>query len=361
MPEDLPLARVVGPGAVRLERRLAGPIERVWAFLTEPALRATWLAGGELEPHVGGRVTLVFRHAEITRADDAPPAAYRETHEQGHVAHGVVTGWQPPRLLRHTWDAGAEASEVTFVLRDEGETVLLTITHRRLDTRTAIVSVASGWDAHVATLAARLADAPTPAYWGAFLTSERRHGDAFSDERDAAGRPPGVATLSALADRSHRLRYERLVEAPIDDVWRVLAEPSWRDRWYPAELRFEGHVGGYARERFPGESTPLPEGTLTAWEPPRRLAFTMEADPDSSEPSVRHPQRVTITLEPANATTQLEFEYTFGDRSLAAAIGAGWHGCLDALTALAEGRAAQVDHAALRGLYDAWFADVSET
>ena len=359
MPEDLGLAGVVGPGAVRLERRLAGPIERVWAYLTDPELRASWLAGGELEPRLGGRVTLAFRHAEITRTDDAPPPAYRRAHEDGHVAHGVVTAWQPPRLLRHTWDAGDEASEVTFVLRDEGETVLLTITHRRLDTRRAIVSVAAGWDAHVAALAARLADAPTPAYWRAFLDSERRHGDAFLHEGDAAGRPPDVATLGALADGSHRLSYERLVAAPIDDVWRVLAEPSSRDRWYPAELRFEGHVGGYAREQFPGEATPLPEGTLTAWDPPRRLAFTMEADPDASEPSVRHRQSVTITLEPADTTTRLRFEYTFGDRSLAAPVGAGWHGCLDRLVALAEGRFAKVDHEALRSLYEAWFADVS--
>ena len=34
------------PGTVRLERLLPGPIERVWAYLTESAKRATWFAAG---------------------------------------------------------------------------------------------------------------------------------------------------------------------------------------------------------------------------------------------------------------------------------------------------------------------------
>ena len=34
--------------SLRLQRRLPGPIERVWAYLTEPDKRATWLAGGPM-------------------------------------------------------------------------------------------------------------------------------------------------------------------------------------------------------------------------------------------------------------------------------------------------------------------------
>ena len=39
---------------VRLERLLPGPIERVWAFITESDLRRQWLAAGEFELTVGG-------------------------------------------------------------------------------------------------------------------------------------------------------------------------------------------------------------------------------------------------------------------------------------------------------------------
>lgn len=355
-PREAPLAHLVGPGAIRLERRVSGPVERVWAHLVDPALRATWLAGGDIEPHVGGRVTLAFRHAQIT--DDAPPAASRSVHEHGHVAHGVVTDWQPLRRLAHTWDDGEEASEVTFELGDDGDHVRMTVTHRRLETPAAVVSVAAGWDAHLETLAARLEGKPRPAFWQAHARSEARHAEAFAGQVDAEGRPAEVARLRSDPG-GHRLEYRRRIFASLDRVWQVLAEPALRDRWYPAELRFEGPVGGWVRESFPDDPTPLPVGTLTAWDPRHRLAFTVEADPGSSEPSVRHPQEVTIETEADGDTTRLNFVYRFGDRSLAPAFGAGWHVCLDALAAVAEGREARSVGSEVRRLYDAWLAGVA--
>jgi uncharacterized protein YndB with AHSA1/START domain len=356
-PDDSSPARLAGPGAVRLERRLAGPVDRVWSHLVDPEQRATWLAGGEVEPRVGGRVTLAFRHAEIT--DDPPPDDSRVAHEHGHLAYGVVIGWQPPRRLVHTWEDGDfEVSEVAFELNDEADGVRLALTHRGLDTRSMVVGVAAGWDAHLGTLAARLAGAPRPAFWRAFARAQERYADAFADQPDADGRPPGIPTLRSPVGGGHRLLYRRRVEAPVDAVWRVLAEPDLRDRWYPAELRFEGPVGGWARERFPDDPTPLPDGTLTAWEPLRRLAFTIEADPGASEPSVRRPQEVAILLEADGGATHVTFDYGFGDRSLAASVGAGWHVCLDALASVAQGRAAATEHAEVRRRYEAWFAGV---
>jgi uncharacterized protein YndB with AHSA1/START domain len=356
-PDEAPPARLVGPGAVRLERQLAVPVDRVWSHLVDPEQRATWLAGGEVEPTLGGRVTLAFRHAEIT--DDPPPDDSRAAHEHGHLAHGVVIGWQPPRRLVHTWEDGDfEVSEVAFELSDLGDEVRLVVTHRGLDTRSTVVGVAAGWDAHLRMLAARLAGEPRPAFWGAFARARARYATAFADHPDAGGRPPGAPTLRSHLGGGHRLLYRRRVDAPVDVVWRVLAEPELRDQWYPAELRFEGPVGGWARERFPDDPTPLPDGTLTAWEPPRRLAFTVEADPGSSEPSLRHPQEVAILLEADGAATQLAFDYGFGDRSLAASVGAGWHVCLDALAASAEGREAASDDVELRRMYEAWFGHV---
>jgi DNA-binding transcriptional ArsR family regulator len=46
---------VTEPGTVRLERVLPGPIERVWAYLTESVQRRKWLAVGPMELRVGGR------------------------------------------------------------------------------------------------------------------------------------------------------------------------------------------------------------------------------------------------------------------------------------------------------------------
>ena len=76
---------VTEAGAVRFERLLPGPIERVWAYLTEPEKRGTWLAAGPMELRVGGRVELNFHHASQARTpcaigsalwrDPAAPAA----------------------------------------------------------------------------------------------------------------------------------------------------------------------------------------------------------------------------------------------------------------------------------------------
>ena len=52
---------------IRFQRVLPGPIERVWAFLTESDKRGRWLASGPMELRVGGRVELNFRHAELAR------------------------------------------------------------------------------------------------------------------------------------------------------------------------------------------------------------------------------------------------------------------------------------------------------
>ncbi len=44
----------IAPDAIRLERLLPGPIERVWAFLTESDKRARWLAAGDVEALLAG-------------------------------------------------------------------------------------------------------------------------------------------------------------------------------------------------------------------------------------------------------------------------------------------------------------------
>ena len=43
------------PGEIRIMRTLPGPIERVWTYLTDPAKRAKWFAGGPMELRAGGK------------------------------------------------------------------------------------------------------------------------------------------------------------------------------------------------------------------------------------------------------------------------------------------------------------------
>lgn len=108
--------------AVRLERLLPGPIERVWSYLTDSGKRGSWLASGEMELRVGGRVEHVFRNSQLTGHDDPPPAKYAQ-HAGESRMQGRITACEPPRLLAYTWQgAPGEDSEVTFELTPRATT-----------------------------------------------------------------------------------------------------------------------------------------------------------------------------------------------------------------------------------------------
>ena len=157
---------ITGHGTLRFERLLPGPIERVWAYLTESEKKGRWLASGDVEPRVGGKVDLYFHHKSLSELDDPIPEKYKHM-EEGTYFTGRVTGWDPPRLLSYTWgEETGEESEVTFELEPKGDKVLLTLTHRRLgDDRDMLISVASGWHTHLDILEDRLNEREAQGFW----------------------------------------------------------------------------------------------------------------------------------------------------------------------------------------------------
>jgi uncharacterized protein YndB with AHSA1/START domain len=157
---------VTKPGTIRFERLLPGPVERVWAYLIESEKKEEWLAAGDVEPRVGGKVDLHFEHRKLSQHDDPIPEKYRHMEEGTSVA-GRVTQCDPPRLLSYTWgEVTGEESEVTFELKPQGEEVLLILTHRRLgDNRDTLISVASGWHTHLGILSDRLNNRQPQGFW----------------------------------------------------------------------------------------------------------------------------------------------------------------------------------------------------
>lgn len=155
---------VTGLDTVRFERQLPGPIERVWRYLTDSEARRTWLAGGEMELRVGGRVEHVFRNSELTTEDDPVPAKYADQGDEVRM-HGRITAVEPPRLLAYTWTEGSGESEVRFELAPSGDGVLLVLTHRRLASRDDLIGVSGGWHTHLGILAARLAGTEPEKFW----------------------------------------------------------------------------------------------------------------------------------------------------------------------------------------------------
>ncbi|SCW34986.1 SRPBCC family protein [Ancylobacter rudongensis] len=149
---------------LRFERLLPGPIERVWAYLTEPEKRRLWLADGPMHLAPGGTVDLIFRNGEL--GGDEPPPERFACHSGEIHNKGVMIACERNRLLRFSWEAGSPSeSDVTFELAPRGERVLLTVTHRRLATRSTLLGVAGGWHSHLALLEAELEQVERPAFW----------------------------------------------------------------------------------------------------------------------------------------------------------------------------------------------------
>jgi uncharacterized protein YndB with AHSA1/START domain len=145
-------ASLIPPSTVRFERLLPGPVERVWAYLTESDKRALWLAAGEFDLRVGGRIELLFDNSRIT--DETPPAGARGA--APHRAEGVITRLEPMKLLAHTWSWEGGMSEVTYELAPRGKNVLLTIRHELPDDAGLKIAVGGGWATHVGILEDRL-------------------------------------------------------------------------------------------------------------------------------------------------------------------------------------------------------------
>jgi uncharacterized protein YndB with AHSA1/START domain len=143
---------VIDASTVRFTRVLPGPLEKVWSYLVDADKRAKWLCGGETELLVGGHVDLLFHNASLsTQADMERPEKYRDLPEK-IVFSGTVTRCEPPRVLAHTWDFEDESSEVCYELSEQGDKVLLVLTHTKLTGRDEMQSVCGGWHTHLGML-----------------------------------------------------------------------------------------------------------------------------------------------------------------------------------------------------------------
>ena len=151
-------------GAIRFERLLPGPIERVWEYLVDSDLRRTWLAQGPMELRPGGTVQMTWRNSELAGPDEVTPE--KHVGDEGYSMTGEVLEADPPRRVVYTWPEGnGGESEVSFELAERGDKVLLTLTHRKLGRRSLIVGVGGGWHSHLAVLEARLEGRDPPPFW----------------------------------------------------------------------------------------------------------------------------------------------------------------------------------------------------
>ena len=142
------------PATLTIQRLLPGPVERIWAYLTQGDLRRQWLAAGEMEMTLGAPLELVWRNDELSDPPGQRPPGCPEEHR----LQSRITELDPPRKLAITW---GNTGGVSFELEPRGDKVLLTVVHRRLPDRSTMLNVSAGWHMHLDTLVA-LAEGRTP-------------------------------------------------------------------------------------------------------------------------------------------------------------------------------------------------------
>jgi len=146
------------PATLTIQRLLPGPIDRVWAYLTQSDLRRKWLASGQMELKVGAPFEFVWRNSELTDPPGERPSGFADEHRM----QSRITEVHPPRKLVFTW---GNSGDVSFELEPQGSEVLLTVIHRRLPDRGTMLMVGAGWHMHLDVLVARVSGTEPEPFW----------------------------------------------------------------------------------------------------------------------------------------------------------------------------------------------------
>jgi uncharacterized protein YndB with AHSA1/START domain len=159
---------LIEPATLKIQRLLPGPIERVWAYLTESELRRKWLAAGEMELKVDAPFELVWRNDELTDPPGQRPPGFGDERRM----RSRITELDPPRKLAFAWEG---SGDVSFELEPKGNEVLLTVIHRRLPDRTTLLRVAAGWHMHLDVLVARMTGNEPVAFWDGWSRLQKEY------------------------------------------------------------------------------------------------------------------------------------------------------------------------------------------
>lgn len=267
------LQTIDGYPALRFDRHLAHPVERVWRAVSNSAELARWMPAA----------------ADWTPERD-------EIFELGGLT-GQITELDPPHVIAWTF-----AGQVfRFELHPEENGCGLVFTHV-FDETTPAAQTAAGWECYFDQLDAHLA--------GEYLSEQRTHEPIGERHERYAAKfgldpAPGRAFIASLDFRGLTLedgpvlRLERRYDQPIDRVWRALAEPEELRHWFPGEL------------------------TVRHSAPPHVLTGTWHGD-----------GTLRFELRPDGQGCVLVFTHTFTDRDQAALAAAGWDRCFARLDAL---------------------------
>ena len=140
------------------------------------------------------------------------------------------------------------------------------------------------------------------------------------------------------------LRFERLLDAPVETVWEWLVDSEKRGRWFAAGT-MEPRVGGaveliFDHDNLSADDVPYPpdyaaykgvkaQEKVIRFDPPHLLAFTFEGGGQGV---------AEFALFPEGDRTRLVLTHTGVTPAARAGTGGGWHSHLAVLEAKLAGR-----------------------
>lgn len=129
--------------------------------------------------------------------------------------------------------------------------------------------------------------------------------------------------------------FQRLLPAAIETVWAHLTDPGLMPAWFGDDSRIEPRQGGAVR--LLGGHV---RGTVTRWQPPRRLIYTWNVfgPDDGPDANSAYPESYpTFELEQQGGKTMLTFRHFPILERFIQQNAMGWHVMLDILEASVSG------------------------
>ncbi len=174
-------AKNAGKDAISISRLLPGPLARVWAHIVEPAQRSRWCCGGKVDQHVGGVVEMNFNLTALADGPDVAPPEKHKDHPNEVSFSGKVLACEPMHLFRHTWEYDGGHTELQFELEEQGDKVLLTLTHTRLEDRADRVNTSAGWHTYLDILDDELNGKARRPFWKRLTELELEYENRFPE------------------------------------------------------------------------------------------------------------------------------------------------------------------------------------
>jgi uncharacterized protein YndB with AHSA1/START domain len=248
---------------------MKGPIERVWAYLTDSEKRGKWLARGEMELVEGSQFKMHFLHSELSPVTAPLPEKFKSM-ENGHSFTGTVLRVEAPRLLSFTFEGD---SYVTIELEEAKDGVLLVLTHRKLpDNINARIGMFGGWHTHLHILGANLEGTVPPNFWTLYMQMEERYAKRLNPAAETGMliRKPAAAVYEAFVNPDTTTQFwftrgtGRLVKGKtvewIWDMYNLSSRVEVKDLVPNKKIEIEWGAEGQPRTRAEWTFEPVEEG-----------------------------------------------------------------------------------------------------